>query len=83
MRYYVTADVHGYFSELKNALEDNGFFEDQEPHKLIVCGDLYDRGTLERILAVKVSDFLVFLVVYELFYFVFILYLRPPGSCKY
>lgn len=45
MRYYVTADVHGYFSELKDALEDKGFFEDQEPHKLIVCGDLYDRGT--------------------------------------
>lgn len=45
MRYYVTADVHGYFNELKVALADKGFFEDQEPHKLIVCGDLYDRGT--------------------------------------
>lgn len=45
MRYYVTADVHGNFSELKDALADKGFFEDQEPHKLIVCGDLYDRGT--------------------------------------
>ena len=45
MRYYVTADVHGYFSELKDALADKGFFEDQNPHKLIVCGDLYDRGT--------------------------------------
>ena len=45
MRYYVTADVHGYFSELKNALAAQGFFEDPQPHKLIVCGDLYDRGT--------------------------------------
>lgn len=45
MRYYVTADVHGYFSELKDALTQQGFFADQEPHKLIVCGDLYDRGT--------------------------------------
>jgi len=45
MRYYVTADVHSYFSELKDALADKGFFEDQNPHKLIVCGDLYDRGT--------------------------------------
>ena len=45
MRYYVTADVHGYFRELKYTLADKGFFEDQEPHKLIVCGDLYDRGT--------------------------------------
>lgn len=45
MKYYVTADVHGYFTELKTALTAQGFFEDQEPHKLIVCGDLYDRGT--------------------------------------
>lgn len=45
MRYYVTADVHGYFSQLKSALTELGFFEDQGPHKLIVCGDLYDRGT--------------------------------------
>ena len=45
MRYYVTADVHGYFRELKTALQENGFFEDKEPHKLIICGDLYDRGS--------------------------------------
>lgn len=44
MRYYVTADVHGYFTELKTALTEHGFFEDREPHKLIVCGDLFDRG---------------------------------------
>ena len=45
MKYYVTADVHGYFSELKTALSALGFFQDTEPHKLIVCGDLYDRGS--------------------------------------
>ena len=45
MRYYVTADVHGYFSELNAALTEQGLFEDRGPHKLIVCGDLYDRGT--------------------------------------
>lgn len=44
MKYYVTADVHGYYSELKNALSNAGFFEDKDPHKLIICGDLYDRG---------------------------------------
>lgn len=38
MRYYLTADVHGYFTELKTALTEHGFFEDREPHKLIVCG---------------------------------------------
>ncbi len=45
MKYYVTADVHAYFTELQTALRGNGFFEDTEPHKLIICGDLYDRGT--------------------------------------
>ncbi len=45
MRYYVTSDVHSYFRELKESLTKAGFFEDQEPHKLIVCGDLFDRGT--------------------------------------
>ena len=45
MKYYVTADVHGYFSELKTALTSAGFFDDKKPHKLIVCGDLFDRGS--------------------------------------
>lgn len=45
MRYYVTSDVHGFFSEMKTALEENGYFEDTEPHKLIICGDLFDRGS--------------------------------------
>lgn len=44
MRYYVTSDVHGYFSELKTALTEKGFFKDTNPHKLIICGDIYDRG---------------------------------------
>ena len=45
MKYYVTADVHAYFTELETALREKGFFEDTEPHKLVICGDLYDRGT--------------------------------------
>lgn len=44
MKYYVTADVHGYFRELKAALTQAGYFEDTQPRKLIVCGDLFDRG---------------------------------------
>ncbi len=45
MRYYVTSDVHGYFSELKIALTEKGFFSDTSEHKLIICGDLFDRGS--------------------------------------
>lgn len=44
MKYYVVADVHGHFTALEQALRENGFFDDTEPHKLIVCGDLFDRG---------------------------------------
>lgn len=44
MKYYVVADIHGFFKEFKVALEEKGFFEDKGPHQLIVCGDLFDRG---------------------------------------
>lgn len=45
MKYYVVADPHGYYSALTEALEDSGFFQDTDPHKLIICGDLFDRGS--------------------------------------
>ncbi len=55
MRYYITADVHSYYDELIKALTENGFFEDREPHKLIICGDLFDRGPE----ALKLQDFVL------------------------
>lgn len=45
MRYYVVADVHGFYTEMISALKEKGYFEDKSPHKLIVCGDLFDRGS--------------------------------------
>ena len=49
MKYYAVADVHGHYTILHDTLERAGFFADPEPHKLIICGDLLDRGaeTLE------------------------------------
>ena len=44
MRYYVVADVHGFYTEMISALSEKGYFEDKSPHKLIICGDLFDRG---------------------------------------
>ena len=44
MRYYVVADTHSFYNELIMSLSEKGFFTDTEPHKLIVCGDLFDRG---------------------------------------
>ena len=45
IKYYVVSDVHSFFTELKTVLTEKGFFDDPEPHKLIICGDLFDRGT--------------------------------------
>ena len=56
MRYYVTADVHGYFDDLKKALAEQGYFADAEPHKLVICGDLYDRGKQASALQAFILD---------------------------
>ena len=39
------ADVHGFYTEMISALKEKGYFDDKSPHKLIVCGDLFDRGS--------------------------------------
>lgn len=44
MRYFVTADPHGFFTIMHNALVEQGFDEDNPEHRLIICGDLLDRG---------------------------------------
>ena len=44
MKYYVAADVHGFYTQLHNALEEAGYFSDPEPHKLVLLGDCFDRG---------------------------------------
>ena len=55
MKYYVTADPHGFYDELKNSLAESGFFEEKERKKLIVCGDLFDRGRQAK----ELQEFLV------------------------
>lgn len=44
MRYYVTSDTHGFYTALETALKTAGYFEDTQPHKLLIVGDLFDRG---------------------------------------
>lgn len=44
MRYYVTADPHGFFTILRDALEAKGYFSDPGPRKLVILGDVMDRG---------------------------------------
>ena len=44
MKYFAVVDPHGFYNALRRALEDAGFFKNDEDGKLIVCGDLLDRG---------------------------------------
>lgn len=55
MKYYVVSDVHSFFDELKAALTEKGFFEDASPHKLIICGDMFDRGSQSK----EMQDFII------------------------
>ena len=55
MRYYVVSDVHGFYTPLVTALKGAGFYGDTEPHKLLVLGDLFDRGSE----AVKLQEFVL------------------------
>lgn len=61
MKYYVTADIHGYYTLLREALTANGFFQEGAPHKLIICGDLFDRGTEAK----PLQDFLLELLAQD------------------
>ena len=45
MKYFVVSDVHSFFYEMMNAITNQGFEFDNPEHRLIVCGDLFDRGT--------------------------------------
>ena len=44
MKYYITADIHGFYTEFHKALDEARYFNDPVPHKLIILGDIFDRG---------------------------------------
>lgn len=43
-KYFVASDVHSYFDILHIELQKMGFEIGNPDHKLIICGDLFDRG---------------------------------------
>lgn len=49
-KYFAVADVHSYFNPLMRALIDNGFDINNPAHKLILCGDAFDRGDESQML---------------------------------
>ena len=44
MKYYITADIHGFYTDFHKALDEAGYFYDLEPHKLIILGDIFNLG---------------------------------------
>jgi serine/threonine protein phosphatase 1 len=44
VKYFVTSDIHSFFDVFYQELLNNGFEIDNPDHKLILCGDLFDRG---------------------------------------
>lgn len=44
MKLFVVADVHGFYDQMKTALDAAGFDPANEDHMLISCGDAIDRG---------------------------------------
>lgn len=44
IKFFVVSDIHGFFDELKSALDEAGFDKDNHNHWIISCGDLLDRG---------------------------------------
>ena len=45
MKYFVVSDIHSFYVELKSALWKAGFNKRNKDHTLIVCGDVFDRGS--------------------------------------
>lgn len=44
MKYFIVADIHGFYNELQAALNKKGFDKDNENHIFVSLGDLTDRG---------------------------------------
>lgn len=58
LKYYVIADTHGFYKEMVEALTEKGYYTDTSPHKLIICGDLFDRGSQNKDIEKFVLDLL-------------------------
>lgn len=43
-KYFVTSDIHSFYTPLKKGLSEAGFDKKNPNHILIVCGDVFDRG---------------------------------------
>ena len=44
-KFFVLSDIHGFYDEMIEALNEAGFDENNENHWIITCGDYTDRGS--------------------------------------
>jgi serine/threonine protein phosphatase 1 len=44
MRYFVLSDVHSFYNEMVDSLTKAGWFDYDGEKKIVICGDLLDRG---------------------------------------
>lgn len=66
MKYYCCSDIHGFYTELLEALKEKGFDENNPEHKLVIIGDAFDRGKeakelLSYLLKLKKSNHLIYI----------------------
>ena len=45
MKLFICSDLHSFFTPFKKALDEKGFEPNNSEHLLIVCGDVFDRGS--------------------------------------
>ena len=50
---FVLSDVHSFYDAMMSALDEKGFDKDNPTHHIVICGDLFDRGSD----AVKLFEF--------------------------
>lgn len=48
MKYFVLADVHSFYDNTIDTLSASGFDIDNKEHRVILCGDMLDRGSKPR-----------------------------------
>ncbi|QVK18528.1 serine/threonine protein phosphatase [Mycoplasmatota bacterium] len=48
MKYFIMSDIHGHYKEMMEALSKTDFDMNNEKHKLIINGDMFDRGNQSK-----------------------------------
>lgn len=43
-KYFISSDIHSFYDEWINSLNDSGFDINNPSHIVIIVGDLFDRG---------------------------------------